>query len=40
MTFEALGVPLAPDKIEGPSTVFTFLGIEIDSVNMIIHLPK
>ena len=34
-----LNVPLAPEKIIGPFQVLTFLGIEIDSVNMQIRLP-
>ena len=38
--FKELGVPLAPDKIFGPSQVLTYLGIEIDSVNLVIRLPK
>ena len=29
--FEALGVPIAPEKLEGPSPCITFLGIEIDT---------
>ena len=37
---EFLGVPLAPNKIEGPSQVIVYLGIEIDSINMIIRLPE
>ncbi|XP_006821480.1 uncharacterized protein LOC102808314 [Saccoglossus kowalevskii] len=34
-----LGVPIAPDKLEGPTTVLTFLGIELDTVNMVMRLP-
>ena len=34
-----LGVPLAEDKTEGPSTCITFLGFEIDSVAMELRLP-
>ena len=37
--FSQLGVPLAPDKLVGPSQVLTYLGIEIDSVNSQIRLP-
>ena len=37
--FHHLGVPLAPDKVVGPSRVLTFLGIEIDSVLQIARLP-
>lgn len=34
-----LGVPLAVDKCEGPTTSITFLGIVIDSVAMELRLP-
>ena len=37
--FQWLGIPLAPDKIEGPSTCITYLGIEIDSSRLTIQLP-
>ena len=32
-------LPVAPEKVVGPSTVITFLGIQIDSVNMTLSLP-
>ncbi|KAJ1137257.1 hypothetical protein NDU88_003670 [Pleurodeles waltl] len=35
----ALGLPLATDKTEGPSTRITFLGIEIDSQTGMCRLP-
>ena len=35
-----LGVPLASEKIEGPSTSLTFLGITLDTANMEIRLPQ
>ena len=35
-----LGVPLAPNKMEGPSTSLTFLGITLDTANMEIKLPE
>lgn len=35
-----LGVPLASEKIEGPSTSLTFLGITLDTANMEIKLPQ
>ena len=35
-----LGFPVAPDKVVGPSTTLTFLGIELDSVSMVMRLPK
>ena len=35
-----LGLPIIPVKLEGPSTVVTFLGIEIDSVAQELRLPQ
>ena len=37
--FELIGVPLALDKVLGPSTTLTYWGIEIDSVARCIRLP-
>lgn len=37
--FERFGVPTAPDKVEGPSTTITYLGIEIDTNRMMLRLP-
>ena len=37
--FENLGIPIAMEKLEGPTTVLTFLGIEIDTKEMILRLP-
>ena len=34
-----LGLPVAPTKVEGPTTCLTFLGIEIDSVAQELRLP-
>ncbi|CAJ0925780.1 unnamed protein product [Ranitomeya imitator] len=34
------GVPLSPDKMEGPCNVLPFLGIEIDTNSMVFRLPK
>ena len=34
-----LGVPLAVEKVEGPSESLTFLGILLDSKIMEAHLP-
>lgn len=36
---EDLGVPIAPDKCEGPATCMTILGIEIDSISQEVRLP-
>ena len=38
-TCEELGIPLAMEKLEGPSTTLTFLGVEIDTAKMEIRLP-
>ena len=35
-----LGLPVAPDKVAGPATTITFLGIEIDSVQQELRLPQ
>ena len=35
-----LGVPLAEDKTEGPSSSITFLGVLLDSVTQTISLPQ
>lgn len=34
-----IGMPLAPEKTEGPNTCITFAGIELDSVAMVARLP-
>ena len=38
-TFTELGVPLAPEKITGPTRQITYLGIQIDTEHMTISLP-
>ena len=35
----SLGLPLHPDKCIGPSTHLVLLGIELDSVAQVAHLP-
>jgi hypothetical protein len=39
-SFQEIGVPVAEEKIEGPTTVLTFLGIEIDTISMTVCLPE
>ena len=34
-----LGVPVAKEKTEGPKTVIIFLGLELDSDQMVIRIP-
>ena len=36
---ETLGAPLKEEKMEGPTTCITFLGIELDSHSMVARLP-
>lgn len=38
-TCEHTGTPLEVDKCEGPTPTITFLGLELDTVNMEIRLP-
>ena len=38
-TSSDFGIPLAEEKIEGPTTVLMFLGLEIDSVLMQVRIP-
>ena len=40
MTFDYLGVPITWDKLDGPTTVLTFLGIEIDTQATQLRLPE
>ena len=35
-----LGIPMAPDKTVGPSTVLSFAGIELDTVHSEARLPR
>ena len=37
---DSLGIPLASEKIEGPSTALSFLGIYLDTARMEIKLPE
>ena len=39
-TFNHLGVPLEPSKLEGPVTCLTFLGIEVDTRAVQIRLSS
>ena len=34
-----IGVPMSPDKTEGPSQVLKFAGIELDCLNLEARLP-
>ena len=37
---EEAGMPTEPEKEDGPATELVFLGMELDSVNLEIRLPK
>ena len=37
--FAYLGVPVAEEKVEGPSTVLTYLGLKLDTDALEIWLP-
>ena len=39
-TCHRLGVPLAPEKVVGPTTSICFLGLQIDSLTMEVSLPQ
>ena len=39
-SFSHLGVLVATQKLEGPTTCLTFLGIEIDTMALQLHLPQ
>ena len=39
-TCRRLGVPGAPEKCVGPSTVMVFLGFELDTDAMVVRLPE
>ncbi len=39
-TCEAANIPVEPEKNEGPATVISFLGLELDSVRREIRLPR
>jgi hypothetical protein len=37
---DELGVPLAAEKTIGPATVIIFLGLEIDTNEMVVRLKR
>ena len=39
-TFQSIGVPVASDKTEGPSTCIVYLGIVIDTMSLQLRLPE
>ena len=39
-TLQRLGIEWAPEKVQGPAKILTFLGIEIDSHSKVLCLPQ
>ena len=39
LAFQNVGVRLAPEKLEGPCTELTYLGIELDTDEQMLRLP-
>ena len=39
LVFDRLRIPIAPEKLEGPAKILTFLGIELDTERMTLRLP-
>lgn len=39
-TCKTLGDPVVPEKVEGRAITITSLGIELDSVHLLGHLPQ
>ena len=39
-TCERLGIPIAQDKLEGPTTTLSFLGLQFDTVAGDLRLPE
>ena len=37
---QQLNVPMAQDKTEGPSEVLVFLGLELDTNEMVVRIPS
>ena len=39
LTLQSIGVPIAVEKTEGPTTISCFLGLELDSDTMVVRIP-
>lgn len=39
-TFSELGVPVAPDKVEAPTTCLKYLGLVVDTVALQVRIPQ
>ena len=38
-TFKELGIPVAPEKVEGQSTCIKYLGLIVDTLTMQVRIP-
>ena len=38
-SMQEIGVPIAEEKTEGPSQILIFLGLELDSREMLVRIP-
>ena len=37
---DQIGMPVSPDKSEGPTQIIEFLGLTIDTIQMVVRIPK
>ena len=37
---DQIGMPVSPDKSEGPTKMIEFLGLIIDTREMVVQIPK
>ena len=40
LAFDQTGMPISPDKLEGPTQVIEFLGLTTDSRQMVARIPR
>ena len=37
---DQIGIPVSPDKSEEPTQVIEFLGLTIDTIEMVVRIPR
>ena len=37
---DQIGMPVSPDKSEGPTQIIEFLGLTIETIQMVVRIPK
>ena len=37
---DQIGMPISPDKLEGPTQIIEFLGLTIDTLDVVERVPK